>query len=621
MNDINKKLGKEPEISPHLFKALGLSGKTVDNLTADVVRANKEKLRKVISYWRAYPDIMLDQIASPHEHFKFFFYQRVYLRMVMRHRYTYCTFPRAFSKSFLAVLCLYVRCMLYPNSKVFIVSGGKEQATKIAQEKLEEIWKFFPATKNAIITGPGLNTTKMQRDYIKIAFKNGSYLDIVAARENTRGGRRTSGLIEEAILVNGKILNEVIIPLMNVSRRAACGAADPNDITNKSQIFVTTAGERGTFAYDKLVEIALWSIMRPWESMILGGTWRVPVMEGLLERDFAKQQQESSTYSPQSFSREYESIWIGTKDGSYFNGDEFDSARDLKNPMFTGPTTLSKNQSIYLSFDIGRYNNGDNSSLFIIEGIKDRNGIIEKNIKNIINYEGVHFLKQSIMLKKYYMQMKASKIIIDANGIGAGLIDFLTVSNIDPDTGIEYPAFGIDHLSDPKRNYKDYYDTKNEYKEAIYLIKADENYNSEMYKNLNTQLAAGRLHFLESSSTARYRLERTQSFKSLSIQKQEEQIAPFIMTDILKRELINLQKKAADSANVSLKRIQTNIRKDKVSALGMGILYICELEKSTKRRNKKVDKIATKIKMSAPSFGARETGGYNRNGFSKSRGA
>lgn len=52
----------------------------------------------------------------------------------------------------------------------------------------------------------------MQRDYVKIAFKNGSYLDIVAARETTRGGRRTSGLVEESILVDGKILNEVIIP-------------------------------------------------------------------------------------------------------------------------------------------------------------------------------------------------------------------------------------------------------------------------------------------------------------------------------------------------------------------------------------------------------------------------
>lgn len=125
--DMNK-LGKEPKISRRLFSALNLSGKAVDNLTEDVVRANKDKLRKVISFWRAYPDLMLDQIASPKEKFKFFTYQRIFLRMIMRHRYTYCTFPRAFSKSFLAVLCLYVRCMLYPNSKVFIVSGGKEQA-------------------------------------------------------------------------------------------------------------------------------------------------------------------------------------------------------------------------------------------------------------------------------------------------------------------------------------------------------------------------------------------------------------------------------------------------------------------------------------------------------------
>ena len=293
--DMKNKLGKEPQISRHLFSALNLFGKAVDNLTEDVVRANKDKLRKVISFWRAYPDLMLDQIASPKEKFKFFIYQRIFLRMIMRHRYTYCTFPRAFSKSFLAVLCLYVRCMLYPNSKVFIVSGGKEQAAKIATEKLEEIWRFWPATKNAILTGPGLNTSKMQRDYVKIAFKNGSYLDIVAARETNRGGRRTSGLVEEAILVAGKLLNEVIIPLMNVSRRAACGAADPNDITNKSQIYVTTAGERGTFAYDKLVEIAIWSVIRPWESMVLGGSWRTPVMEGLLDRDFAKKQQESST--------------------------------------------------------------------------------------------------------------------------------------------------------------------------------------------------------------------------------------------------------------------------------------------------------------------------------------
>ena len=314
-----------------------------------------------------------------------------------------------------------------------------------------------------------------------------------------------------------------------------------------------------------------------------------------------------------------ESIWIGTLDGSYFNGDEFDAARDLKNPMYSGPSTLHKNQEIILSFDIGRYNNGDNSSLFVIEGIKGKNGIIDKNVKNIFGYEGVHFLKQSVMLKKYYMQMKASKIIIDANGVGAGLIDFLTVSNIDPDTGVEYPPFGIDPKSDPNRNYRQYYDTGNEYSQVVYLIKADESFNSEMYKTLNTQIAAKRIHFLENGAMAKTRLEKTQSFKSLSMSTQEEKVRPFVMTDILRAELVNLQKKNEDSTKISLKRIATTVKKDKVSALGMGIWYLCDQEAKTRRRKKKSIDIINNMKQQNVNYSQRERGGFDRDGYSKSR--
>lgn len=110
---------------------------------------------------------------------------------------------------------------------------------RIAQEKIEELWKFFPALKNEIIDQRGAkNTSSFQRDYIKLVFKNGSYLDIVAARQSSRGGRRTSGLIEESAQVDGQILSEVVIPMMNVSRRAAFGAEDPNDITNKAQLYI-----------------------------------------------------------------------------------------------------------------------------------------------------------------------------------------------------------------------------------------------------------------------------------------------------------------------------------------------------------------------------------------------
>jgi hypothetical protein len=40
---------------------------------------------------------------------------------------------------------------------------------------------------------------------------------------------------------------------MNISRRLPDGTKDDDEVLNKSQIFVTTAGWKNTFAYDKLI--------------------------------------------------------------------------------------------------------------------------------------------------------------------------------------------------------------------------------------------------------------------------------------------------------------------------------------------------------------------------------
>ena len=55
----------------------------------------------------------------------------------MRYKYTYAVFPRAYSKSFLAVMILMIRCILYPGAKLFVTSGGKEQASGIMKEKVQ----------------------------------------------------------------------------------------------------------------------------------------------------------------------------------------------------------------------------------------------------------------------------------------------------------------------------------------------------------------------------------------------------------------------------------------------------------------------------------------------------
>lgn len=85
------------------------------------------ELRNAFSFFREYPDIFVDFLKGGEENkrFSLFFYQRVFLRAVMRHRYAYCTYPRAYSKSFLSILVLVLRCILYPGSKLFITTGGK----------------------------------------------------------------------------------------------------------------------------------------------------------------------------------------------------------------------------------------------------------------------------------------------------------------------------------------------------------------------------------------------------------------------------------------------------------------------------------------------------------------
>ena len=142
---------------------------------------------------------------------------------------------------------------------------------------------------------------------VEYLFKNGSKLDIIAAQQSSRGKRATGGLMEECILIDQTLLNEVIIPTMNVDRRLADGSRIEEEVINKSQIYVTTAGWKNSFAYEKLIQILIQQIIEPAEAVVLGGTWRVPVVEKLLKKSFIEELKLDGTYNDSSFAREYES--------------------------------------------------------------------------------------------------------------------------------------------------------------------------------------------------------------------------------------------------------------------------------------------------------------------------
>ena len=243
-------------------------------LSEERVQAVMPIIRKYAAFWREYPDLFVDFMVrgmrtEPKEgEFQFYFYQRVFLRCVMRFQYVYAVFPRAYSKSFLSVMALMIRCILYPGVHLFVTSGGKEQGASILHDKVQEICKLIPSFEREINWSRG--KTLEGKDKVRYIFKNGSVLDNLAARESTRGQRRHGGLMEECVGIDDAILREVIIPVMAIPRRAKDGSVHEEESVNKSQIYITTAGYKGTYPYDRLIGLLVRMVTQPERCMVLG---------------------------------------------------------------------------------------------------------------------------------------------------------------------------------------------------------------------------------------------------------------------------------------------------------------------------------------------------------------
>ena len=547
-------------------------------LSEERIKAIIPAARQYISFWREYPDLFVDFMKGPDNTFNLFFYQRVFMRAAMRHKYVYAVFPRAYSKSFLAVMILMIRCILYPRCKLFVTSGSKEQAAGIMKEKVKEICTLIPAFEKEIDWGRGKSMEG--KDYCKYVFKNGSYFDNIAARESSRGKRRHGGLIEECVGVDGTILSEVIIPTMNISRMCMDGTTQPDETLNKSQIYVTTAGWKNTYPYEKLIQLLVWQIVQPEKSFIMGGTYRIPILMKLLDKNFIKDLKMDGTFNESSFEREYESKWSGSVEDAFFNSEVFDRNRILNQPEYEASGRSSKSAYYVLSADVGR--KGCDTVVCVFKVTPQPQGTAIKTLVNIYTFTDEHFEDQAIKLKKLFYKYNAQRLVIDANGLGIGLVDYMIKSQVDPDTADTFPDFGV--YNDDELYYKKYRTNVTE-QDALYLVKANAPINTEAHTIARSNLSSGKVKFLIDERVAKQKLLNTKVGQNMKPEERAEYLKPFTLTSILKEEMLNLREEN-EGVNIILKQANRGIRKDKFSAFEYGLYYIKQEEDSKKKRKK-----------------------------------
>ena len=549
------------------------------------VHNHLEEYRELIAYWRVYPDKLVDyylSLGNPYN-FKFIFYQRLFLRALFRHKYVYATFVRAWSKSFMSVMALMLKAILYPGAKLFTVAGGKQQSAEILSGKVLEICKLIPAMEREIIwdTRGTRARTAQTKDSVIYTFKNGSTLENVAASEKTRGRRFNSGLMEECVGIDQDILNEVLIPTLNVDRMVQ-GQTDSNEQLNKSQIFVTTAGYKNTYSYEKLIEILCRSVVRPKDAIVLGGSWRVPVIFGLLDKNFVRDLKMDGTFNEDSFEREYESKWTGDIESAFFSSDRFDKQRKINMPEWKYSNKTSKDGYYVMGVDVGRF--GCTTEVVIIKVTPGAGDIPRKRIVNIYSFDEEHFGLQALKLKRIFQQYKCRVAVIDGNGLGAGLVDMLTMDTVDPDTGETLYNWGVMNDEDNKyRNMR----TDDTITDAMYIMKANQVLNSEMYAYCQTEINSGRVNFLVDESIAKNKLLSQAQGKKMSQSQRADYLMPFVQTSILKDQMLNLIYEN-DGAHIILKQASKKIKKDKFSALIYG-LYYCKLQEDSRNKKRRRD--------------------------------
>ena len=456
----------------------------------------------------------------------------------------------------------------------------KAQAASITCTKIDEICKIIPALANEINWERG--STKHSKDDVKYIFKNGSVIDVLPALESSRGQRRTGGLFEECVLIDPTALNEIIVPCCVINRRLPNGKRIPDEVINQSENYITTAGYKDSYAYHRLIELLAESVMEPNEVMVLGGTWEIPVNEGLQPKNFIQNLKLQGSFDESSFDREWCSKWTGDSNKCYYSSTSFDKCRELLQPEMEYSSRSSKTAYYVLGVDVGR--KADTSEVTVIRVTPQPQGSALKSVVCFYSKAKATMREQAIWLKKLFFKYKARCMAIDGNGLGIGLTDEMVLGQEDPETGEYLPPFGVagGTYQNAGQEYKKY-KTEDMVRDAMYIIKANAPINTEAYTYAKTQIDSRKVKFLIEERDARIKLNETRVGQNLTPDERNERLMPFQLTDNLKNQMMNLTE-SNEGVNIILEKNNKTISKDRFSSFIYALYYIKQEEE---RRNKR----------------------------------
>lgn len=157
------------------------------------------------------------------------------------------------------------------------------------------------------------------------------------------------------------------------------------------------------------------SVLNPDEVMVMGGTWEIPVNEGLQPKNFIQSLKMQGSFDESSFDREWGSRWTGDSEKAYFSSEAFDKCREILQPEWEFSKRSSKTAYYIMGVDVGR--KCDTSEVTIVKVTPQPQGPSLKSVVNFYSKEGSIMREQAIWLKQIFFRYHCRTMVIDGNGL------------------------------------------------------------------------------------------------------------------------------------------------------------------------------------------------------------
>lgn len=549
-----------------------------------------------VSIWCAYYRSNPHRFAHDYLHLNLHLFQKILLVMMNWSSTTVFIGSRGIGKSFLSAVFCVIRCILYPGTKICIASGTRGQAINVLEKIILELKPNSPELAMEIDD----KQTKINGTNAQIVFRNSSYIKVVTASDSARGNRANLLLLDEFRMIAKDVIDTILRKFLTQKRMPRYEAltkeerkAEYAKEKNKT-MYLSSAYFVDHWSYLKCTDTCRFMIDDRKKQFVCGLPYQLSVSEGLLDAETVADEMAETDFNEIKFQMEYEALWYGNTDGSFFDYNSISKNRKIKYPMLPDSlaSKLGNSQNVrippklngeirILSADIAlmtsRKNNNDATAVFINQLMPTKAGRYTSNIVYADVCEGLRTDDQALMIRKLFDEYQCDYIVLDTNGIGLGVYDCLARDIVDTETGEIYSAVSCCNNSEMAERC-----TVIGAEKVVWSIKASAQFNSDCAYLLREAFRSGRIRLLCTEYEADEILSDIRGYSSLSATEKLELQMPYINTTLLVDELTKLQHEESGGKVRVFER--TGMRKDRYSSLSYNYYVAVQLENKMSKR-------------------------------------